>query len=329
MKLKISRGLIFAVELLMFAALIFALFWVHDDHTLLWNDVRDTGYGGKLLDTRDYGGMCWQHSGLAAMLWFTMVYFLVLVIWEIFAMCDKDAKAPWQTLLDERFDIDTSWHDNHKGGHWRERRASNCYNHDDEDEDTENENNFKMNWKKLIGWAVVIVLVVFLFKLGKTVYKGSVHVYNTSKNYQHQYQQKVEEKAGYYDKLWKTFYEKEQIADLSYEMFREVTIIIMENRRGGENLAWQWLQENQQIPYNEYTKFYTDLSNFIRAQREGYYAIEKECQRIAKENNILLETFPNRLYNKWFAKQENIVFEYGFLSDSTNNVFATGLENIK
>ncbi len=318
MKPKISRGLIFVTELALFIVSVFAAFWTFDRTTILWNDIVEKS--GNLIVRDNYGGMCWQHQGITVLIILFMLFMVVILIWEIVAISDDDAPAPWETVLDERFGIDTSWHDNNN-------RRSRHHSYDD-DGDTENKNNIKMNWKKLIGWAVAIVLVVFLIKLGKTVYKGSVHVYNTSKNYQHEYQQKVEEKAGYYDKLWKTFYEKEQIANLSYEMFREVTIIIMENRRGGENLAWQWLQENQQIPYSEYTKFYTDLSNFIRGQREGYYAIEKECQRIAKENNILLETFPNRLYNKWFAKQENIVFEYGFLSDSTNNVFATGLENI-
>ena len=102
----------------------------------------------------------------------------------------------------------------------------------------------------------------------------------------------------------------------------------MENRKDGQNVTWKWLQENQQIPYDEFTKFYSDLSVFITTQREGYFNIEKECQVIANRNNTLLDTFPNNIYNK-VLKLNKIKFEYGFLSDSTNNVFKNKVENIK
>ena len=102
----------------------------------------------------------------------------------------------------------------------------------------------------------------------------------------------------------------------------------MENRKDGQNLTWKWLQENQQIPYEEFTKFYTDLSDFITSQRKGYFDIEKVCQSIANQNNTLLDTFPNNIYNK-ALRLERIKFEYGFTSDSTENVFKTKKENVK
>ena len=38
-------------------------------------------------------------------------------------------------------------------------------------------------------------------------------MYNTNKNYFNTYQQKIEEKAGFYDKLWKTYLQKEKITN--------------------------------------------------------------------------------------------------------------------
>ncbi len=102
----------------------------------------------------------------------------------------------------------------------------------------------------------------------------------------------------------------------------------MENRRDGQNVSWKWLHENQQIPYEEFTMFYKDLSVFIAEQRKEYFDIEKTCQQIANQNNTLLDTFPNNIYNR-YLHQEKIVFEYGFLSDSTNNVFKSKVENLK
>ena len=111
------------------------------------------------------------------------------------------------------------------------------------------------------------------------------------------------------------------------ETFIEVTKLIMENRKDGQNLTWKWLQENQQIPYDQFTQFYADLSDFVASQREGYFGIEKQCQIIANQNNTLLDTFPNNLYNK-MLKIEKIKFEYGVLTDRTREAFRTKAEKL-
>jgi hypothetical protein len=126
----------------------------------------------------------------------------------------------------------------------------------------------------------------------------------------------------------KLTYRKKKITNINKETFLQVTKVIMENRADGQKITWKWIQENQQIPYEEFTKFYADLSNFITSQREGYFSIEKECQLISNKNNTLLDTFPNNLYNKMLGC-EKIKFEYGFTSDSTQAVFTSKKENIK
>ena len=42
------------------------------------------------------------------------------------------------------------------------------------------------------------------------------------------------------------------------------------------------LQENQNIPYSEFTKFYGDLSGFVNGQREEYYKLEEACMETAE-----------------------------------------------
>ena len=100
----------------------------------------------------------------------------------------------------------------------------------------------------------------------------------------------------------------------------------MENRKDGVSVTWKWVHENQNIPYEEFTRFYADLSKFVETQREAYYALEIQCQQLATANNMLLDTFPNNMYNK-IISCPHIQFKYGFLSDSTRNVFSTGNEN--
>ena len=184
-----------------------------------------------------------------------------------------------------------------------------------------------MNWKKIIWWGIAIFLAIVVFKFGRTVFTQSVDLFNTSKTYNYSYDQKVEEKEGFYDKLWKTYDQKDAIVELNKETFIEVTKIIMENRKAGENVTWNWVRENQHIPYSEFSKFYANLSDYITQQREGYFAIEKACQHIARQHNTMIDTFPNNVYNR-MLKLEAIEYEYGFLSDSTRNVFATKTENL-
>jgi len=181
----------------------------------------------------------------------------------------------------------------------------------------------KINYKYF--WLIVpIALVVICLNF----YSSAKFIYNKSVIYHNTYNQKVEEKLGFYDKLWKTYLQKEKITNLNKETFIQVTSLIMENRKDGSNLAWKWVHENQNIPYEEFTVFYRDLSTFIESQREQYFNIEKECQKIANQNNTLLDTLPNNLYNK-VIDCKHIKFEYGFLSDSTNSVFKSKVENIK
>lgn len=184
------------------------------------------------------------------------------------------------------------------------------------------------NIKKIFWWGIFIVSLLYILNGLSNIFGDTVNLYNTSKKYQNKYTQKVDEKKGFYDKLWKTYLQKDKITNVNKETFIEVTKIIMENRRDGKDVTWKWIQENQNIPYEEFTKFYTDLSNFITEQREGYFNIEKECQLIANQNNTLLDTFPNNLYNK-ILNCQRIKFEYGFTSDSTEVVFKSKKENIK
>lgn len=185
----------------------------------------------------------------------------------------------------------------------------------------------KLTWKKIIVLSALFYLLFVLFNFGKDIFNQGAKMYNTSKIYNNTYTQKVQEKKGFYDKLWKTYLQKEKITNINKETFLQVTKMIMENRADGKNLSWKWLQENQQISYEQFTVFYADLSNFITSQREGYFGIEKECQLIANQNNTLLDTFPNNLYNK-VLNLKRIDFEYGFTSDSTEMVFTNKKENL-
>ena len=178
--------------------------------------------------------------------------------------------------------------------------------------------------KSWIFWVIIAFIGYLVYgQSGKVI-----EVYNTSVVYNKAYDKAVQARIGFYDNLWKTYLQKEKITNLNRETFLEVTKTIMENRKDGSSIAWKWVQENQQIPYDEFTSFYKDLSNFIETKRDDYYKLEMQTQDIVNAHNMLIDTFPNNLYNKILGRKP-LVFNYGLLSDSTKAVFKSGVENIK
>ena len=192
---------------------------------------------------------------------------------------------------------------------------------DFEAQDEEDYGNYYAGAKTLLFLLLVIVL-------GSRVYKDSKSIYNQSVLYQNQYTQVSQEKETYYDNMWKSYTLKEHIVIDNKATFIEVTKMIMDGRRDGSNLTWKWLQENQPIPYAEFTKFYSDLSSFVESQRAGYLALEVKSQRISRDNNIMLDCVPNNIYNK-FLNRSHIDYKPGFTSTRTIQVFKSGLEDIK
>ena len=95
----------------------------------------------------------------------------------------------------------------------------------------------------------------------------------------------------------------------------------------GAQVTWKWLQENQNIPYSEFTKFYGDLSGFVNGQREEYYKLEEACMETVRQQNSMLDSFPNVMYNKVLGIQK-LQYNPGFTSTHTEHVFKTKREDI-
>lgn len=185
----------------------------------------------------------------------------------------------------------------------------------------------KVNKKKYLTIFILIILAIGGYNLGSNIANDVITLHNTSISYKNNFKQKTEERLGFYDKLWKTYLQKNQVADLNKSTFIEVTKIIMNGRSDGTNVSWKMVRENQQIPYDQFSAFYSDLSDFVQTQREAYYNLEKECMTIANKNNVMIDTFPNNIYNK-FLNIEKINHEYGFTSKKTKKVFEDKEENL-
>ena len=180
--------------------------------------------------------------------------------------------------------------------------------------------------KSYISMGIVGILLGILV-LSSLVYSECKVIYNKSIGYQNSYNQVSQEKETYYDNMWKSYKLKDKIVIDNKETFIEITKIIMDGRKDGTSLAWKWTQENQPVPYSEFSAFYKDLSNYVESRRDGFQALEVKAQKIAMENNTMLQSLPNNIYNK-LLKCPLIDYKKSFSSQKTQSTFKSGLEEI-
>lgn len=169
----------------------------------------------------------------------------------------------------------------------------------------------------------ILLFVVIIFgtiSLIKSTISPGIELYNNSKEIELKYNEVSQNQITNYDGYYLAFIAKQENANINKETFIKVTEIIMTNRKDGENLAWKWSQENQQIPYEEFTSFYRELSAFITERYFDNMKIEREKQALVQSHSKLLQTFPNNFYNK-FIDIQPLKYKAGFISNKTKKMF--------
>ena len=167
---------------------------------------------------------------------------------------------------------------------------------------------------------IALIVVLFVYSFSKMLYVNVTTFYNTEKSYQLNYAQLEQNQITTFDNNFLIFEEKYGIANINKETFVKVTEIIMSSRKDGQNVAWKWMHENQQIDYNEFTKFYSDLSNFTQERYKENNSLERRKQQIVKEQNVLISTFPGVIYN-YFLKFDPLEYKAGFITQETKTLF--------
>lgn len=176
----------------------------------------------------------------------------------------------------------------------------------------------KLSTKLWIGFT--LILVFSITSCSQYLYSKAVALHNTSQENYLSYDQKEQQAISLFDANYLTFTEKSKIANINKDAFIAVTEIIMSNRKDGQGLAWKWITENQPIPYEEFTVFYKDLSEFVNTQYSAIYNIEYEKQNIVKQHNLMLRQWPNNLFNRYMSIKE-MNYRFGYVTDSTRKMF--------
>jgi hypothetical protein len=166
---------------------------------------------------------------------------------------------------------------------------------------------------------ILLIVVILLTPIYKT-YNSTITLYNDNKELEFSYVKLTQEQISNYDGYYLAFTDKQANANINKETFIQVTHIIMNNRKDGQNVAWKWMQENQQIPYHEFTYFYKELSAFISIRYADNMKIERSKQCIIQQQNLLLSKFPNNVINK-FLKIELMNYKAGYISETTKSKF--------
>lgn len=171
-------------------------------------------------------------------------------------------------------------------------------------------------WVKLILIGIPVLFFVFSF----------ISFNNNEVDLRNAFEQKIDERTGFYDKMWKTLKGKSQVAVKNDSSFQNVVNIQMNGQKDGEQVTWKWIQQsNPSASFSEVSKLYADLSRTIEAERNGFFEREKELQRIQREHKNLLQKFPGNIAAMILGKKP---LKYKVItSDKTDDVIQTGKDN--
>lgn len=176
--------------------------------------------------------------------------------------------------------------------------------------------------------AFYVLLFLTLSSSLVGVYKKAVFINNTSITYTKTLDQQTQNVGTIYDEYWKSAQQQLGLADTVKNVFVKVVSIQMTARTPSASASWNWVQENTQIDHETYLKLYAKVSEFIAAKRDEIQKLEEDRQITVRDHNILLDTFPNRVYNI-FLGRDALTYKPVISSDSTNNVLKSGIENLK
>lgn len=169
----------------------------------------------------------------------------------------------------------------------------------------------------LIGLGVIFIVVFF---------SNFVSFSNTEIDLRNTFDQKIEERTSFYDKMYKVIAQKTQIAVKNDESFRQNINIIMEGRKDAPQVFMKWITEsNPNSNYSEVSALYKDLSRSVEAQREGFFNEEKVIQDVVKQHKNHIQKFPNSFYNVFMGRQA-LVYKL-ITSTRTDEVMRTGKDD--
>lgn len=127
----------------------------------------------------------------------------------------------------------------------------------------------------------VVFLCLFIFTVGLVI--SSVGVLNTDAKQKNQIEAQTETRNLFFDKLFKVISQKTQITKASSKQQKELVEALIQGRQGG--FVKLIHESNPESAFSR--EQFTDLSNSVEAQREGFFREQKELLDLVRENHTL------------------------------------------
>ncbi len=180
--------------------------------------------------------------------------------------------------------------------------------------------NKTMNNKITIFILGAFVLILFT---GTFIALSFVGYKNDEIDLRNRFEQKIDERTAFYDRMWKILAQKSSIALKNDSSFRTNINIVMSGRKDSDQLIMKWVTEtNPNANYDQVSGLYRELSRTVESERDGFFQEEKSIQDIVREHKNLCQKFPGSL----FLSVEPLVYK-PITSDRTDDVIKSGKDN--
>lgn len=179
-----------------------------------------------------------------------------------------------------------------------------------------------MKKSKIIWLSVIAGIAILTGVLASNI----IGFGNTENELRAGFEQKIDERTAFYDKMWKVLSDKSKITLKMDTSFHKMINTIMSNRKDGEGVFMKWITEsNPGVTFDKVADMYQSLSRTLEAEREGFFVQEKVLQDIVKQHKILITNFPGKLYNMFYDKE--ILVYKPITSTRTDDVMKTGKDD--
>lgn len=172
------------------------------------------------------------------------------------------------------------------------------------------------NIKKVI-LATVLGIVVVLFL---SIFSMGISARNKNAQLTNLYNADSSKIESFYDNLWKTINQQNQVSEKYKESFKEIIQIEMKAREDKGGLLLKFTQESNPTIS---TQLYSQLMNTIQTQREGFMNTQNALLDVVREQNTLLQTWPSSIFLSSYKKLSYKVIS----SEKTQDVIKSKQEN--
>lgn len=183
----------------------------------------------------------------------------------------------------------------------------------------------KLFVRTIIGISTIILVSVGMYNVSNRLIDFS----NTEISLVNQFKQAKQERITFYDKMYKQIAQSSQIAIKNDSAFANIVNMVMSNQPTNLNLMLGAVKLiDPSANYSQVSQFYSNLTNIVNSNREGFFQQERTMQNIAKDHENHIHQWPGYLYNLYF-KRPSISYT-PILSSIATNVDSTGIDdNIK